>query len=152
MTTIQVSATWYDNDPFILATQAQQVFYLDDYKNGYNWKVVQKVNHRHIWDVPEKDTSVASVREVSDGSDKEAYQDDESHNLNWFVAQDDGYEFQRYDRLVDPEVVNDNVTILESMNDDDSICDDIEEDDETVDDYCNEGENWSVSDRKSESD
>ena len=152
LTTIQVSATWYDNDPFILATQAQQVFYLDDYKNGHNWKVVQKVNHRHIWDVPEKDTSIACVKEVSDGSDKEAYQDDESHNLNWFVAQDDGYEFQRYDRLVDPEVVNDNVTILENMNDDDSICDDIEEDDETVDDYCNEGENWSVSDRESESD
>ena len=84
---------------------------------------------------------------MSDGSDEEAYQDDESHNLNWFVAQDDGYEFQRYDRLVDPKVVNDNVTILENMNDDD-----IEEDDETVDDYCNEGENWSVSDRESESD
>ena len=61
---------------------------------------------------------------------KEAYQDDESHNLNWFVEQDGRYEFQRSDCLVDPEVVNDNVTILENMNDDDSICDDIEEDDE----------------------
>ena len=38
------------------------------------------------------------------------------------------------------------------MNDDDSICDDIEEDDETIDDYCNEGGNWFVSDRESESD
>ena len=47
-TSIQVSSTWYKNDPFILATQAQQVFYLDDYKNGPNWKVVQKVNHRHV--------------------------------------------------------------------------------------------------------
>ena len=47
-TSIQVSSTWYKNDPFILATQAQQVFYLDDYKNGPNWKVVQKVNHRHM--------------------------------------------------------------------------------------------------------
>ena len=92
---------------FILVTQAQQVFYLDDYKNGHNWKVVQKVNHRHIRDVPEKDTSVACVREVGDESDEEAYQDDESHNLNWFVEQDDGYEFQRSDRLVDSEVVND---------------------------------------------
>ena len=55
--------------------------------------MVQKVNHRYIWDVPEKDTSVACVREVSDGSDEEAYQDDESHNLDWFVEQDDGYEF-----------------------------------------------------------
>ena len=94
LTTIQVNSTWYDNDPFILATQAQQVFYLDDYKNGHNWKVVQKVNHRHIWDVPENDTTVACVREMSDGSNEKAYQDDESHNLNWFVEQDDGCEFQ----------------------------------------------------------
>ena len=57
-TTIQVTSTWYDNDPFILATQAQQVFYLDDYKNGHNWKVVQKVNHRHMWDVPKRDTNM----------------------------------------------------------------------------------------------
>ena len=32
LTTIQVSSTWYDNDPCILATQAQQVFYLDTIK------------------------------------------------------------------------------------------------------------------------
>ena len=59
-TTIQVSSTWYYNDPFILSTPAKQVLYLDDYKNGPNWKAVQKVNHRHIWDVPEKDTSAES--------------------------------------------------------------------------------------------
>ena len=114
--------------------------------------MVQKVNHKHIWDVSEKDTSIACVREVSNGSDEEAYQDDESHNLNWFVEQDDGYEFQRSNGLVDPEVVNDNVTILKNVNDDDSIYDDIEEDDETVDDYCNEGENWFISDRERKSD
>ena len=64
--------------------------------------MVQKLNHRHIWDVSEKDASVACVREVSDGSDEEAYQDDESHKLYWFVKQDDGYQFQRSDLLVDP--------------------------------------------------
>ena len=39
----------------ILATQAQQVFYLDDPKNGSNWKVVQVVQNKHIWDVLEVD-------------------------------------------------------------------------------------------------
>ena len=33
---------------------------------------------------------------------KEAYQDDESHKLNWFDEQDDRYEFHLSDRLVDP--------------------------------------------------
>ncbi|WKA12924.1 hypothetical protein VitviT2T_030267 [Vitis vinifera] len=154
-TTIQVISTWYDNDPFILATQAQQVFYLDDYKNGHNWKVVQKVNHRHMWDVPERDTNIEIDEKVCGGSDEEAYQDNESHELNWFVEQDDGFEFQRSDRLnIDPEVVNDNVLILENMNDNDDnfICDDIEEEDETLDDYANENEMWLSSDSESESD
>ncbi|RVW66346.1 hypothetical protein CK203_065230 [Vitis vinifera] len=154
-TTIQVTSTWYDNDPFILATQAQQVFYLDDYKNGHNWKVVQKVNHRHMWDVPERDTNIEIDEELCGGSDEEAYQDNESHELNWFVEQDDGFEFQRSDRLnIDPEVVNDNVLILENMNDNDDnfICDDIEEEDETLDDYANENEMWLSSDSESESD
>ncbi|KAA0036578.1 CACTA en-spm transposon protein [Cucumis melo var. makuwa] len=39
----------------ILATQAQQVFYLDDPKNGSNWKVIQVVQNKHIWDVLEVD-------------------------------------------------------------------------------------------------
>ena len=37
----------------ILATQAHHVFYLEDPKNGINWKVVQVVQNEHVWDVPE---------------------------------------------------------------------------------------------------
>ncbi|KAA0057468.1 acidic leucine-rich nuclear phosphoprotein 32 family member A-like [Cucumis melo var. makuwa] len=45
---------WYDTDePVILATQAHQVFYVDDPKNGINWKVVQVIQNKRIWDVPE---------------------------------------------------------------------------------------------------
>ena len=36
-------------------TQAHQVFYLNDQKNDSNWKVVQVVQNRRIWDVPEVD-------------------------------------------------------------------------------------------------
>ncbi|KAA0056453.1 uncharacterized protein E5676_scaffold120G001930 [Cucumis melo var. makuwa] len=43
------------NEPVILATQAQQVFYLDDPKNGSNWKVVQDVQNKPIRDVLEVD-------------------------------------------------------------------------------------------------
>ncbi|RVW42210.1 hypothetical protein CK203_108057 [Vitis vinifera] len=105
--------------------------------------------------VLERDTNIEIDEEVCGGSDEEAYQDNESHELNWFVEQDDGFEFQRSDRLnIDPEVVNDNVLILENMNDNDDnfICDDIEEEDETLDDYANENEMWLSSDSESESD
>ncbi|RVW29326.1 hypothetical protein CK203_116619 [Vitis vinifera] len=108
-----------------------------------------------MWDVPEKDTNIEIDEEVCGGSYEEAYQDNESHELNWFVEQDNGFEFQRSDHLnIDPEVVNDNVFILENMNDNDDnfICDDIEEEDETLDDYANENEMWLSSDSESKSD
>lgn len=50
ITSINIAGEWYKNDPFTLAPQAQQVFQVDDLKNGSNWKVVTKVFHRHLWD------------------------------------------------------------------------------------------------------
>ena len=73
-----------------MVAQAQQVFYLDYYKNDPNWKFVQKVNHRNIWDVPKKDSCLEVGKEVGRGSDDKAYQDNESHDHNWFIEKDDG--------------------------------------------------------------
>ena len=53
-TSINVSSHWYENELYVLARQACQVFYVDDYKMGQNWKVVQKFHHRHVWDVLNK--------------------------------------------------------------------------------------------------
>ncbi|XP_031120950.1 uncharacterized protein LOC116024191 [Ipomoea triloba] len=49
-TSIKVSSFWYKNDPYVLASQAKQVFYLNDPKLGSNWRVVQQFQHRHIYD------------------------------------------------------------------------------------------------------
>ncbi|KAI3447069.1 hypothetical protein Pfo_003734 [Paulownia fortunei] len=54
-TCIDTSKIWYEDDPFILATQARQVYYLDDIKCRGSWKVVQKVQHREIYEVIEKE-------------------------------------------------------------------------------------------------
>jgi len=48
---------WYKNDPFILATEASQVFFLEDTKLGPSWRVVQEFGHRHIFDIEESDTN-----------------------------------------------------------------------------------------------
>jgi hypothetical protein len=37
-TSVNTGRKWYEFDPFILACQAVQVFYLDDPKLGGNWK------------------------------------------------------------------------------------------------------------------
>ncbi|XP_075675136.1 uncharacterized protein LOC142644396 [Castanea sativa] len=52
-TSIDVTSRWYENDPFILPSQARQVFYLQDTKLGELWKIVQSIQHRGVFDVPE---------------------------------------------------------------------------------------------------
>jgi hypothetical protein len=49
---VNTSHKWYESDPFILAAQAAQVFYLNDPKLGDSWKVVEKLTNRNIYDVP----------------------------------------------------------------------------------------------------
>ncbi|KAL6576307.1 hypothetical protein OROHE_000088 [Orobanche hederae] len=38
-------------DPFVLPVHVQQVFYVNDTKLGNNLQVVQRVKHRHLWDL-----------------------------------------------------------------------------------------------------
>ena len=72
-TIIDISSTWYENDLFVLATQAHQVLYLDDYKNDKNWKVVQKVQHRHLWDILEKDNTTEVYGNFDETVEDDAY-------------------------------------------------------------------------------
>jgi len=68
---IYQGSCWYKDDPFILATQATKVFYLEDTKHGGSWRVVQKFTHRHLWNVAENSNDeMPSVEGLS-------YQDDE---------------------------------------------------------------------------
>ncbi|KAL4335213.1 hypothetical protein GQ457_07G009520 [Hibiscus cannabinus] len=42
-----------EKPPVLSGNDVEHVFYIDDVKNGDNWKIVQKTNHRHIFNVPE---------------------------------------------------------------------------------------------------
>ncbi|KAA0035765.1 uncharacterized protein E6C27_scaffold403G00400 [Cucumis melo var. makuwa] len=50
---INTSHFLFTEEPVILAMHVHQVFYLEDSKNGTNWKVVPDVQNKCIWDVPE---------------------------------------------------------------------------------------------------
>ncbi|KAA0060253.1 uncharacterized protein E5676_scaffold639G00130 [Cucumis melo var. makuwa] len=50
---INTSHFLYSKEPITFMTQAHQVFYRDDPKNGSNWKVVQVIQNNRIWDMPE---------------------------------------------------------------------------------------------------
>jgi hypothetical protein len=58
---INIGSLWYKKDCFILATQATQVFYLPDIKNGSNWRIVQTFKHRHLYNVSEIDGVVSTA-------------------------------------------------------------------------------------------
>ena len=66
---VNTTAFWYKNAPFILAHQAQTCYYLDDTKLGHPWKVVMTFSHRHVYDVPEK----------NDGADVEVQGNDSAY-------------------------------------------------------------------------
>ncbi|BBH05411.1 hypothetical protein Prudu_016783 [Prunus dulcis] len=63
---VNINRTWYDDDPYILANMATQIVYLDDPKAGSSWKVVQKMDHRNVYAIPELDLTDNDVDSVAD--------------------------------------------------------------------------------------
>ncbi|KAM6563591.1 hypothetical protein CsatB_023589 [Cannabis sativa] len=81
-TSINISSKWFEDEPFVLANQVCSVFYLDDIKKNKDWKVVQKVNHRHIWDIPPKPDHGEDDDEDPTIIGSEAYQEEFSNNID----------------------------------------------------------------------
>ncbi|KAL0432043.1 UNVERIFIED_CONTAM: hypothetical protein Sradi_0830300 [Sesamum radiatum] len=52
ITSVNVCKTWYNDQPFVLAYQVRQVFYLQDLKLGKNWRIVEKTQPRGTYDIP----------------------------------------------------------------------------------------------------
>jgi hypothetical protein len=72
---ISIQGRWYKNDPFIVATEASQVFFLEDTKLGPSWRVVQEFGHRHIFDVEESNEN-QPIHEQIQMRCQEAYQEE----------------------------------------------------------------------------
>ena len=85
-TSVNTSRTWYHTDPFILACQASQVFYLNDTKLGSSWRVVQHMTHRNMYDIP---TGTEKVHEENEEDNGDAvYQESECIGVNATVQQE----------------------------------------------------------------
>ena len=79
LTTIKTDSLWFENEPYVLADQVKQVYYVDDKKKGDSWKVVQKVSHRHIWESVPRTTN---EEQQEDDFDDEAYQEELSNEID----------------------------------------------------------------------
>jgi hypothetical protein len=82
---INIEGRWYKNDPFILATKASQVFFLEDTKLGPCWRVVQEFGHRHIFDV-EESNGKQPIHEQVQMRCQEAYQEDNTSSGDCIVG------------------------------------------------------------------
>lgn len=63
LVSVNKSRKWYVDDPYILASQARQVFYAIDLRHGGNWHVVHHISPRALYDVPEHE-GASEVEEV----------------------------------------------------------------------------------------
>ncbi|CAI0559000.1 unnamed protein product [Linum tenue] len=88
ITSIKVDRLWYSSDPYILATQAKQIFYINDPKLGSNWRVVQRLNHRHIFSGDIESVDILDDDDIV--NDDVAYQDDELTDEASTVVNADG--------------------------------------------------------------
>ena len=73
-TSIKTDSLWYENEPYVLGDQVKQVFYVEDNKAGGSQKIIQKVNHRHIWENVSKVQEV-DIDTVHEDDNNDAYQE-----------------------------------------------------------------------------
>ncbi|KAM1021963.1 hypothetical protein ACFX2A_044052 [Malus domestica] len=63
---VNTTKTWYDDDPYILATMAKKILYIDDPKARRGWKVVQTMDHKNVYAIPEQDHNDDDIDNVTD--------------------------------------------------------------------------------------
>ncbi|BBG96390.1 hypothetical protein Prudu_005181 [Prunus dulcis] len=85
---VNINRTWYDDDPYILANMATQIVYLDDPKAGSSWKVVQKMDHRNVYAIPELDPTKNDVDNVADQRLESSMENDEETFRDTHVIQE----------------------------------------------------------------
>ncbi|XP_028094543.1 uncharacterized protein LOC114294618 [Camellia sinensis] len=111
---IDVTSRWYQHDPFILPSQAKQVFYLNDTKWGQPWQVVQRVEHRGVFDVLE----VGDGESIDEPEENVVFQQE---TITDVVPTDIGPNVQCYRDGVEAEVVtrvsSSNETMIENRAD-----------------------------------
>ena len=147
LTTVDVRSQWYKDDSFVLPSQVQQVFYVYDTKLGTNWRVVEKFQHRGIWDVPERDELEPNDAEDIHVRD-DAFQLDEANRIAPIVAENSSTPLSRSGvEIIQNEAILDSITraLNEGIVDDVNMYDD-GDDDQLMDESENEADNKILSD------
>jgi hypothetical protein len=149
---INIQSFWYKSDPFIFATQARKVFYLEDTSLGKDWRVVQKFEHRDMYNVAEKGDLAHDVHQDDCCSDTEHEVqqgdcDGEVQQIHGDEAEvnNQGGESTRIEGDLDKLIRNKkqaNISVDEGEEDEDEG----EGEDDTILQYCNDSGNENAED------
>ncbi|KAB1212871.1 hypothetical protein CJ030_MR5G010171 [Morella rubra] len=125
-TSVNISRRWYQEDPFILASQARQVIYIEDTKLRGDWRIVLKIPPRNMYDAPRASVDEDENIEVA----HDALQEEVATRFNCTVLMVDGLSGPLRRNDVDPETVEVPLpATIETINDeDDDIYGDYESD------------------------
>ncbi|XP_066391785.1 uncharacterized protein [Miscanthus floridulus] len=123
---------WYKTDPFILATQSKKIFYMQDTSLGKDWRVVQKFEHRNIYDVSKKDKDSHDVHQDEYGSDTEHVV--QACAENEVMQNIQGGEGTITEGNLEHLIKSKKQPIIHEDSED-------EEEDETIEQYCSDGGN-----------
>ncbi|CAL2228350.1 unnamed protein product [Prunus armeniaca] len=135
---VNMNRTWYDDDPYILANMATQIVYLDDPKAGSGWNVVQNMDHRNVYAIPELDPTDNDVNNVADQQPFQI-QGVSSIEIPIQSITIDLGDLPRYDVAVGPS--NDDDVVIEEAEEEEE-----EEDWETESDDSDDNESYYSSD------
>lgn len=147
LTSLNFSRRSYVEQPFILASQAEQVFYVKDLKLRGNWHIVQKVMPRASYDVAEKES------DACDSDDP--YQELNVEHSTRVTENDEVPTLKRGDVVME-ERVTEHVILNEvleqrSRDEDHNFIDD-EDDDDDIEHQDDEGEEMFSTDDDLDSD
>ncbi|XP_060970000.1 uncharacterized protein LOC133037170 [Cannabis sativa] len=93
---------------------AKQVFYLEDPLRGRDWKVVEDISHRQIWDITDNEDETDVDVVIVESSDRLVDYEIENNEL------DENYVAEEVDDLLVEHVEDENVNLVNDGNDSDS--------------------------------
>ncbi|XP_019255076.1 PREDICTED: uncharacterized protein LOC109233657 [Nicotiana attenuata] len=157
-TSVNTHCALNTNEPFVLASQCEQVFYVDDMSNK-DWFVVVKTNPCDLFNMPEKDINSTEIEDEVLSSEDSYQQEQVEINTSRIHAQEIDIVVSLYRDDVEPQIIDYNQAIEAQTtvhNEDDGFINDDhmdlynseQSDEELLDD--NDGEDTDIDDRDME--
>ncbi|XP_058185683.1 uncharacterized protein LOC131302909 [Rhododendron vialii] len=126
---------YYGYDPFGFPSQVELEFYIVDTKLGEHWKVVERIQRRGIWNVPEMDSFETS------GSPNEVFQQEITTEVPTIVVEDPPIVSSLQINDIEPAIISEEED--HSDEDEEDLMGDLD-DEEDEENYSDSGDDFDI--------